>query len=100
MKLLPVNMHMSPAIPQEAGPVAETPEQRSARFERDALPYVDQLYAAAMRMTRNPADGSTIKAFTAATVGALVDDGLLEWSVRSATTCRSFGCPTRWSPIA
>jgi len=30
-------------------------EQR-ARFEREALPFLDQLYAAAMRMTRNPAD--------------------------------------------
>ena len=60
MKLLPVNMHMSPAIPQEAGPVPETPEQRSARFERDALPYLDQLYAAAMRMTRNPADAEDL----------------------------------------
>ena len=30
----------------------ETVEQRRARFERDALPFVDQLYAAAMRMTR------------------------------------------------
>ena len=60
MKLLPVNMHMSPAFPQEAGPVPETPEQRSARFERDALPYLDQLYAAAMRMTRNPADAEDL----------------------------------------
>jgi len=58
MKLLPVNM--SPAIPQEVGPVPETPEQRSARFERDALPYLDQLYAAAMRMTRNPADAEDL----------------------------------------
>lgn len=38
----------------------ETPEQRSARFERDALPYLDQLYAAAMRMTRNPADAEDL----------------------------------------
>ena len=60
MKLLPVNMHMSPAIPQEVGPVPETPEQCSARFERDALPYLDQLYAAAMRMTRNPADAEDL----------------------------------------
>src|SRR5215210_4222645 len=34
---------------------AETPEERSARFEADALQYLDQLYAAALRMTRNPA---------------------------------------------
>src|SRR5437764_13592695 len=31
--------------------VEETVEQRGARFERDALPFLDQLYAAALRMT-------------------------------------------------
>ena len=51
--------------------VEETPEQRSLRFERDALPFLDQLYAAAMRMTRNPADAEDlvqetfVKAFAA-----------------------------------
>jgi CubicO group peptidase (beta-lactamase class C family) len=40
--------------------------------------------------------GSTTKAFTAATVGALVDDGLLEWERPLAITCRSSGCTTRW----
>ena len=38
----------------------ETDAQRSARFERDALPYLDQLYSAAMRMTRNPADAEDL----------------------------------------
>ena len=38
----------------------ETDEERSARFERDALPYLDQLYAAALRMTRNPADAEDL----------------------------------------
>jgi RNA polymerase sigma-70 factor (ECF subfamily) len=42
------------------GAVAETLEQRSTRFERDALPYLDQLYAAALRMTRNPADAEDL----------------------------------------
>jgi RNA polymerase sigma-70 factor (ECF subfamily) len=53
-------------------PVAEeTAEQRRARFERDALPFLDQLYAAAMRMTRNPTDAEDlvqetyVKAFAA-----------------------------------
>ncbi|HET7328467.1 MAG TPA: sigma-70 family RNA polymerase sigma factor [Nocardioidaceae bacterium] len=41
-------------------PAAETPEQRAARFEQDALQYLDQLYAAAMRMTRNPADAEDL----------------------------------------
>jgi RNA polymerase sigma-70 factor (ECF subfamily) len=38
----------------------ERPEERRARFERDALPFVDQLYAAALRMTRNPADAEDL----------------------------------------
>jgi RNA polymerase sigma-70 factor, ECF subfamily len=38
----------------------ETAEQRSERFERDALPFLDQLYAAALRMTRNPADAEDL----------------------------------------
>ncbi len=38
----------------------ETAEQRVARFERDALPFLDQLYAAAMRMTRKPADAEDL----------------------------------------
>ena len=46
----------TPETPQ----VAETDEERSARFERDALPYLDQLYAAALRMTRNPADAEDL----------------------------------------
>ena len=38
----------------------ETDAERSARFERDALEYVNQLYAAALRMTRNPADAEDL----------------------------------------
>jgi RNA polymerase sigma-70 factor (ECF subfamily) len=61
----------SGAAAKEVGPVEETPEERSARFERDALPFLDQLYAAALRMTRNPADAEDlvqetyVKAFAA-----------------------------------
>ena len=52
-------------------PQLESPEQRAERFERDALPFLDQLYGAAMRMTRNPADAEDlvqetfVKAFAA-----------------------------------
>jgi len=35
-------------------------EERRARFERDAMPFLDQLYAAALRMTRNPADAEDL----------------------------------------
>lgn len=53
-----------PADPtSEVDPVdlaTETDAERSARFERDALPFLDQLYSAAMRMTRNPADAEDL----------------------------------------
>jgi len=39
---------------------AESTEARTARFEQQALPYLDQLYAAAMRMTRNPSDAEDL----------------------------------------
>ena len=38
----------------------ETAEERHARFESEALAYIDQLYAAALRMTRNPADAEDL----------------------------------------
>ncbi|WP_425319991.1 sigma-70 family RNA polymerase sigma factor [Arthrobacter woluwensis] len=50
---------------------SESDDQRRARFERDAMQYVDQLYSAAMRMARNPADAEDLvqeaytKAFSA-----------------------------------
>ena len=40
--------------------VSETPAQRTARFEQDALPFLDQIYAGALRMTRNPADAEDL----------------------------------------
>jgi RNA polymerase sigma-70 factor (ECF subfamily) len=68
------------AGPDAAGPDAvdpavdvatESTEERRIRFERDAMQYVDQLYSAAMRMARNPADAEDLvqeaytKAFSA-----------------------------------
>lgn len=59
---------MDSAIGQN--PVAGARE-RVERFERDSLPVMDQLYGAALRMTRNPADAEDlvqetyVKAFAA-----------------------------------
>lgn len=57
-------MTSSPAAPAvrapDPGRAAETPRQRTARFERDALPYRGELYGAALRMTRNRADAEDL----------------------------------------
>jgi RNA polymerase sigma-70 factor, ECF subfamily len=56
---------------EEVGPVTgtegtddgqnqETATERNARFERDALGFLDQMYSAALRMTRNPADAEDL----------------------------------------
>ena len=45
---------------QEADAVTETPRQRAARFERDALPYLAQLHPAALRLTGNRADAEDL----------------------------------------
>ncbi|WP_423817297.1 sigma-70 family RNA polymerase sigma factor [Saccharopolyspora rectivirgula] len=57
--------------PSDDGAVQETAEERAARFERDAMPLLDQLYGAALRMTRNAQDAEDLvqetylKAFSA-----------------------------------
>ncbi len=38
----------------------ETDAERTERFEREAMQYLDQLYSAAMRMTRNPTDAEDL----------------------------------------
>jgi RNA polymerase sigma-70 factor (ECF subfamily) len=50
----------APTVDGDAVLREETPEQRTARFERDAMEHIDQLYGAAMRMTRNPADAEDL----------------------------------------
>jgi RNA polymerase sigma-70 factor (ECF subfamily) len=44
----------------EVDPATESETERQLRFEQDALPYLDQLYSAAMRMTRNPQDAEDL----------------------------------------
>ncbi|MGC5615277.1 sigma-70 family RNA polymerase sigma factor [Georgenia sp. Z1491] len=44
----------------DRAPAGETDDERAARFELEALPFLDQLYGAAMRMTRNPADAEDL----------------------------------------
>jgi RNA polymerase sigma-70 factor (ECF subfamily) len=47
--------------PRKGARVTSEPTQdRRTRFERDAMPFLDQLYPAALRMTRNPADAEDL----------------------------------------
>src|SRR6201985_1008692 len=60
--------HTSGPVPyylKEVGPVPETLEERGERFEQEVLPFLDQLYSAALRMTRNPADAEDLAKATA-----------------------------------
>jgi RNA polymerase sigma-70 factor, ECF subfamily len=45
---------------ERPGRSEETATERNARFERDALGFLDQMYSAALRMTRNPADAEDL----------------------------------------
>ncbi|MTA67885.1 MAG: RNA polymerase, partial [Actinobacteria bacterium] len=40
--------------------VKESAEERTLRFERDALVFTNQLYAAALRYTKNPDDAKDL----------------------------------------
>ena len=46
--------------PADIDVATETETDRQVRFQRDAMPFLDQLYSAAMRMTRNPADAEDL----------------------------------------
>ena len=51
---------VAPAADPDDPRSTETDAERTVRFETEALQYLDQLYAAAMRMTRNPADAEDV----------------------------------------
>jgi RNA polymerase sigma-70 factor (ECF subfamily) len=53
---------VEPAAVDQDGAESEVEDARAraARFERDAMPLIDQLYGAALRMTRNPADAEDL----------------------------------------
>jgi RNA polymerase sigma-70 factor (ECF subfamily) len=54
------NTDTQPTDEQPVDVATETREERQARFEREAMPLLDQLYSAALRTTRNPADAEDL----------------------------------------
>ncbi len=50
----------SGAMTAASPPPTESDAARSARFERDALPHLDALYSAALKLTRNPAEAEDL----------------------------------------
>ncbi len=59
------NETAAPTAPAEPArpavdPATESPAERAARFEAEAMPFLDQLYSAALRMARNPADAEDL----------------------------------------
>ncbi len=62
---------LDPSVVGSVAMTTETKDEKAARFERDVMPFLDSLYGAALRMTRNPADAedlvqeTTLKAFSA-----------------------------------
>lgn len=70
--------------------LAESAGERAARFEQDALGYLNQLYAAALRMTRNASDAEDIVQETYAKAYASFDQfkpgtNLRAWMYRILT---------------
>jgi RNA polymerase sigma-70 factor, TIGR02947 family len=58
----PVGADFADAIGEETfrASAGESEDARRERFERDALGYLDHMYSAALRMTRNPADAEDL----------------------------------------
>ena len=56
----PAPSSLEPVDPDDIDLETESEAARTLRFEADAMQYLDQLYSAAMRMTRNPADAEDL----------------------------------------
>ena len=49
-----------PVMDDDTAPVTDAAPDAKAQFEEQALPFMDQLYGAAMRMARNPQDAADL----------------------------------------
>ena len=61
-KMTDIDASGQDSAPETSAPVRaeESDAELTARFERDAIPLLDQLYGGALRMTRNPADAEDL----------------------------------------
>jgi RNA polymerase sigma-70 factor (ECF subfamily) len=61
-KMTDIDASGQDSAPETSAPVRaeESDGELTARFERDAIPLLDQLYGGALRMTRNPADAEDL----------------------------------------
>ena len=55
-----VGTDVEPNPDHEVDVKAESAAERAARFEREAMPLLDQMYSAALRTTRNPTDAEDL----------------------------------------
>lgn len=60
MTTMPIDDEAQRAADAAVDVSVETPTERAARFEREAMPLLDQMYSAALRTTRNPTDAEDL----------------------------------------
>jgi RNA polymerase sigma-70 factor (ECF subfamily) len=87
-------------VPHEMDPASETPGERAMRFERDAVPYLGQLYPRALRMTHNRADAEDLVQETFTRAYASFEQfqpgtNLKAWLYRILTNTFIAGCRKR-----
>jgi RNA polymerase sigma-70 factor, ECF subfamily len=100
--ILPATSSTAMGVPVDGyGVLAETVRQRGVRFRRDALPYLDRLYSAALLMTGNQADAEDLvqEVFATAFVSfhqLRPGDNLKAWLYRIMITLFAGGRQTTW----
>ena len=92
------DLENSEVEPEPVDLESETPEQRQARFEADALPFLDQLYSAGLRMTRSPHDAEDLVQETYAKAFSAERGKRLAGRRRSEERRVGKECRSRWSP--
>ena len=78
---------------------SEQSPDRNERFERDVVPFLGQLYPAALRMTRNPTDAEDLVQETSAKAYAAFHQFRPGTNLKRSEERRvGKECRSRWSP--